>query len=230
MKVWDMPWFERPGARLKRGGPEGLSDAELLAIVLGRGSKEENVIDCSRRVLREQNLQYLAELSLPELTKRFSDDEVKALKVSAMFELFRRTNRLKAHGFTTKIQTAEDVYHYFADRLSDKKKEHFYCLCLDTKHRIIQETLVSIGILDASLIHPREVFNPAIKACAHAVILVHNHPSGEAEPSANDTEVTKLLMEAGRMLGIEVLDHIIIGKDGYASLKEKGVLSQGQTA
>ncbi len=230
MKVWEMPWFERPGARLKRNGPEGLSDAELLAIVLGRGSREENVIDCSQRVLRESNLQYLAELSLPELTKQFSDDEVKALKVSAMFELFRRTNRLKVHGFTTKIGCAEDVYHYFADRLADKKKEYFYCLCLDTKHRIIQETLVSVGILDASLIHPREVFSPAIKACAHAVILVHNHPSGEAEPSANDTEVTKLLKEAGRMLGIEVLDHIIIGKDGYASLKEKGALAQGQTA
>jgi DNA repair protein RadC len=225
MKIKEMPWFERPGARLKRNGPEGLSDAELLAVVLGRGSREENVIDCSRRVLREQNLQYLAELSLPELRKRFSDDEVKALKVSAMFELFRRTNRLRVHGFSTKIGSAEDVYHYFADRLADKKKEYFYCLCLDTKHRIIQETLVSVGILDASLIHPREVFSPAVKACAHAVILVHNHPSGEAEPSANDTEVTKLLEEAGRVVGIEVLDHIIIGKEGFVSLKEKGVLS-----
>jgi DNA repair protein RadC len=222
MKVWEMPWFERPGVRLKRNGPEGLSDAELLAIVLGRGSKEENVIDCSRRVLREQNLNYLAELSLAELAKQFGNDEVKALKVTAMFELFRRTNRLKSHGFATKIQSAEDVYHYFADRLAEKKKEYFYALCLDTKNRIIQETLVSVGILDASLIHPREVFNPAIKACSHAVILVHNHPSGEAEPSANDTEVTKLLSEAGRVVGIEVLDHIIIGKDGYVSLKEKG--------
>jgi DNA repair protein RadC len=230
MKVWEMPWFERPGARLKRNGPEVLSDAELLAIVLGRGSTTENVIDCSRRVLRDANLNYLAELSVPELAKEFGDDEVKALKVSAMFELFRRTNRLKASGFSTKITCAEDVYHCFADRLADKKKEHFYVLCLDTKHRIIQEQLVSVGILDASLIHPREVFNPAIKVCSHAVILVHNHPSGEAEPSANDTEVTKVLSEAGRLLGIEVLDHIIIGKDGYASLKEKGVLTQGQTA
>jgi DNA repair protein RadC len=225
MKIKEMPWFERPGARLKRGGPAVLSDAELLAIVLGRGSKEENVIDCSRRVLREQNLHYLAELSLPELSKQFGDDEVKALKVSAMFELFRRTNRLKASGFTRKMTCAEDVYHCFADRLAEKKKEHFYVLCLDTKHRIIQETLVSVGILDASLIHPREVFNPAVKASCHSVILVHNHPSGEAEPSPNDIEVTKLLMEAGRLLGIEVLDHIIIGKDGYVSLKEKGGIS-----
>ena len=225
MNIREMPWFERPGARLKRSGPEVLSDAELLAIVLGRGSKEENVIDCSRRVLREQNLHYLAEQSLPELAKTFGDDTVKALKVSAMFELFRRTNRLKVQGFRTKIQSAEDVYHYFADRLAEKKKEYFYALCLDTKNRIISETLVSVGILDASLIHPREVFNPAVKASSHAVILVHNHPSGEAEPSKEDKEVTKLLMEAGRVLGIEVLDHIIIGKDGYVSLKEKGELS-----
>jgi DNA repair protein RadC len=114
------------------------------------------------------------------------------------------------------------VYQYFHDRLREKKKEYFYCLCLDTKHRIIQEHLVSVGILDASLIHPREVFNPAIKASSHAVILVHNHPSGEAEPSINDKEVTKVLMEAGRVVGIEVLDHIIIGKNGYVSMKEKG--------
>jgi DNA repair protein RadC len=224
MNIREMPWFERPGARLKRGGPEVLSDAELLAIVLGRGSREENVIDCSRRVLREQNLNYLAEQSLPELAKTFGDDTVKALKVSAMFELFRRTNRLKVQGFATKIQSAEDVYHYFADRLAEKKKEYFYALCLDTKHRIIHEELVSVGILDASLIHPREVFNPAVKASCHAVILVHNHPSGEAEPSIDDKEVTKLLMEAGSLLGIEVLDHIIIGTNGFVSLKEKGGL------
>jgi len=225
MNIREMPWFERSGARLKRNGPEVLSDAELLAIVLGRGSKEENVIDCSRRVLREQNLHYLAEQSLPELAKTFGDDTVKALKVSAMFELFRRTNRLKVKGFSTKIQSAEDVYHYFADRLAEKKKEYFYALCLDTKNRIISETLVSVGILDASLIHPREVFNPAVKASCHAVILVHNHPSGEAEASAADIEVTKMLYNAGDIIGISILDHIIIGKNGYSSMKEKGIIT-----
>jgi DNA repair protein RadC len=224
MNIREMPWFERPGVRLKRNGPEVLSDAELLAIVLGRGSKTENVIDCSRRVLREQNLNYLAEQSLPELAKTFGDDTVKALKVAAMFELFRRTNRLKVQGFSTKIQSAEDVYHYFADRLAEKKKEYFYALCLDTKNRIISETLVSVGILDASLIHPREVFNPAVKASCHAVILVHNHPSGEAEASVADIEVTKMLYNAGDIIGISILDHIIIGKEGYSSMKEKGTI------
>jgi len=223
MNIREMPWFERPGARLKRGGPEVLSDAELLAIVLGRGSKEENVIDCSRRVLREANLNVLAELPVPQLARLFRDDEVKALKVSALFELFRRTNRLKAAGFSTKISCAEDVYHLFADRLAEKKQECFYVLALDTKHRVLSETCVSVGILDASLIHPREVFRPAIQAAAHAVILVHNHPSGEPEPSSADVEVTKLLKEAGSVLGIEVLDHIIIGHENYSSIKDKGV-------
>jgi DNA repair protein RadC len=225
MNIREMPWFERPGARLKRGGPEVLSDAELLAIVLGRGSKEENVIDCSRRVLREANLNVLAEQSLPELSSLFGDDAVKAMKIAAMFELFRRTNRLKASGFSTKITCAQDVYHWFSERLVDKKKEYFYALCLDTKHRIIQEALVSVGILDASLIHPREVFNPAIKASAHAIILVHNHPSGEAEASAADVEVTKMLCTAGDIIGISILDHIIVGKTGYCSMKEKGIIT-----
>ena len=224
MNIREMPWFERPGARLKRGGPEVLSDAELLAIVLGRGSKEENVIDCSRRVLREANLNVLAELPVPQLARLFGEDEVKALKVSALFELFRRTNRLKAAGFSTKISCAEDVYHLFAERLAEKKQECFYVLALDTKHRVLSETCVSVGILDASLIHPREVFRPAIQAAAHAVILVHNHPSGEAEPSGADVEVTKLLKEAGSVLGFEVLDHIVVGKTGYCSMKEKGII------
>jgi DNA repair protein RadC len=153
MKVWEMPWFERPGARLKKKGASALSDAELLAIVLGRGSRQENAIDLSCRVLKDCNLHKLEVVSLVELESAFGDD-VKAMRICAMFEMFRRTNRLKQHGFTTKIQTAEDVYHYFVDTLSEKKKEYFYALCLDTKNRIIQETLVSVGILDASLIHP----------------------------------------------------------------------------
>jgi DNA repair protein RadC len=175
-------------------------------------------------MLKDCNLHKLEVLSLVELESAFGDD-VKAMRIIAMFELFRRTNRLKQHGFTTKIQTAEDVYHYFVDTLSEKKKEYFYALCLDTKNRIIQETLVSVGILDASLIHPREIFNPAIKASVHAVILVHNHPSGECKPSMNDKEVTKLLSEAKRIVGIEVLNHIIIAKDGYSSMREKGGLT-----
>ncbi len=123
-------------------------------------------------------------------------------------------------GNKRKIETAKDVFNYYVDKLQDKKKEHFYALYLDTKNQIIEEKLVSKGILNASLIHPREVFNPAIRASSNSVILVHNHPSGNYAPSKEDKEVTKLLDNAGNLLGINVLDHIIIGKDGYYSFKE----------
>jgi len=124
------------------------------------------------------------------------------------------------HGFSKKITNAEDVYNHFVDELSDKKKEHFYALLLDTKNRNIAEELVSVGILDASLIHPREVFKAAISANCRSMILVHNHPSGDCEPSGADKEVTKNLLEVGEILGIDVLDHVIVGKDNYMSMKE----------
>ena len=216
-----MPWYTQPWMRVQNDGVSAMNDAELLAAVLGEGAGTENAVDLSCRVLASYNFSKLATLSLQELKKAFRND-IHAIRVAAMFEIVRRTNRLARHGFSKKIETAEDVYNHFVDELKDKEKEYFYALCLDTKNRIIREKLVSVGILDASLIHPREVFNPAVKASCHAVILVHNHPSGEAEPSINDIEVTKLLMAAGRVLGIEVLDHIIIGKDGFVSLKEKG--------
>ena len=223
MKIKEMPWFNRPGARLKRKGVSSLSDAELLAIVLGRGNKKENVLDLSNRVLGDYNLNKLSSLSFPELEKEFND-KIKAMKIQAMFEIFRRTNKLEKHGFKTQIKTAEDVYNHFVDEIKDKKKEHFYALFLDTKNRIIEETLISVGILDASLIHAREVFSPAIKACSRSVILVHNHPSGDCEPSTNDKEVTKMLYSAGDLLGITVLDHVIIGSNEYTSMKEKGMV------
>ena len=224
MKVWEMPWFERPGARLKKKGASALSDAELLAIVLGRGSKQENAIDLSCRVLKDCNLHKLAALSLVELESTFGDD-VKAMRMCAMFELFRRTNRLSRHGFSGQMSTAEDVYHYFVDELQEKKKEHFYALYLDTKNRVIAEELVSVGILNAALIHPREVFAPALKAHCQSVILVHNHPSGDCTPSKEDEEVTRLLRDAGELVGVSLLDHIVIANNGYLSMKEKGVLN-----
>jgi DNA repair protein RadC len=224
MKIKEMPWYNRPGIRLKRKGVYSLSDAELLAIVLGRGDKNENAVDQSNRVLASYNFDKLANLSLLELEAEFHNP-VKAMKIQAMFEVFRRANKLEKHGFTKKIESAEDVYRYFVDGLKEKKKEHFYALFLDTKNRIIHEELVSVGILDASLIHPREVFSAAIKSNAKSLLLVHNHPSGECEPSLADKEVTKMLCSAGDLLDIKVLDHVIIGNDSYSSMKEKGIMT-----
>jgi len=163
------------------------------------------------------------DLTLPELKKEFKK-EIHALKVQAMFEIFRRTNRINKNGFKTKIKTAKDVYNYFIDNLQDKKKEHFYALLLDTKNQIISEELISVGTLNSSLIHPREVFNPAIKASANSVILVHNHPSGDSSPSKEDEKVTKVVSDAGKILGIEVLDHVVIGNNDFFSFKKEGLI------
>ena len=224
MKLKEIPWYNRPGVRLKKKGVSYLSDAELLAIVVGRGNQEENAIDLSNRVLKSYNFDKLSELSFHELKKEFRN-QVPAMKIMAMYEICRRTNKLKKKGFKPKIKTAEDVFNYFVDDLQDKKKEYFYALFLDTKNKVIDEKLISVGTLNASVIHPREVFNPAIKACANSLILVHNHPSGDCEPSLHDKEITELLVDAGKLLGIYVLDHVIIGKDNFMSMKENRVIS-----
>jgi len=219
MKIKEIPWYNRPGIRLKCHGVDVLSDAELLAVLIGRGNTRENAVDLSNRVLGSYNFDRLSTLSFHELEKVFRN-QVPAMKLLAMFEIFRRTNRLKKKGFKVKIRTADDVYRYFVDHLQEKKKEHFYALFLDTKNHVIGSELISVGTLNASLIHPREVFNAAIRAHANSIILVHNHPSGDCKPSNEDEEVTKKLNDSGDILGINVLDHVIIGKDNFASVKK----------
>lgn len=223
VNIYEIPRYNRPGVRLQRNGPKHLSDSELLAIVLGRGNKNENAIDMSHRILGSYNLNQLADLDLSEL-KTLVDTDVKALKISAMFELFRRTNKLHKKGFKQKISNAKDVFNHFADDLASLKQEHFIALYLNTKNQIINEHLVSKGTLNASLVHPREVFNPAVKASANSVILVHNHPSGDPTPSKEDETVTKNLVDAGELLGISILDHIVIGNNEFISLRETGII------
>lgn len=223
MKMYEIPRYNRPGVRLQRLGPTHLSDAELLAIVLGRGNKKENAIDMSHRILKTHNLDKLENLDLTEV-KTIVDTDVKALKITAMFELFRRTNKLHKKGFKHKITNAKDVYNQVSDELIPLKQEHFLALYLDTKNRIIKKHLVSKGTLNSSLVHPREVFNPAVKASANSIILVHNHPSGDPTPSKEDETVTKNLVNAGELLGISILDHVVIGNNEFISLREKGVL------
>ncbi len=223
MKMYDVPRYNRPNVRLKRHGVKVLSDAELLAIILGRGNKEENAVDLSNRVLKTTNFNQLETLTLPELQEYFKD-EVKAMKMMSMFEIFRRTNQLQKQGFKEKVTNARDVFNRYVDQLKGEKQEHFIALYLDTKNKLIQDKLISKGTLNASLIHPREVFNYAIKASANSIILVHNHPSGDATPSTEDEVVTKNLANAGELLGIHVLDHVIIGEHDFTSLREKGIL------
>ena len=218
MKIKDLPEQNRPRERFLKYGPETLSDAELFAIFLRTGTIGENVTDMSNRLIAEYGLDKLFDCSLKELQKIKGIGPGKAMQILAMAELGKRHNQSKAP--LKKITCAEDVFNYFHERLKDKKEEHFYILMLNTQNNIIAEQLISKGILDASIIHPREIFKPAIKNSASKIILVHNHPSGDPKPSAEDIDITKRLKEAGEGLDIKVLDHVILGKDSYWSSKE----------
>ena len=179
MRMKDIPWWNRPGYKLKKKGEDKLDPAELLAIILEKGSRfNESSIELANKLLnKHKSLVGISRLSLRELEKETG--KVKALKIKAMFELFRETSRLERKGYMEPIESAKDVYNHFVDRLKDKKKEYFYALLLDSKNRIIKEELISIGTLNSSLVHPREVFKEAIKCSANAIILVHNHPSAD---------------------------------------------------
>src|SRR3989338_1221350 len=213
MKILDIPKDNRPRERFLKHGPEALSDAELFAILLRTGSRGENVIDMSNRLIAEHGLDKLFDCSLKELQEIKGIGPSKAMQILTIAELQKRANQSKTP--ITKISCAEDVFNLMHEKLKDKKEEHFYVLMLDTKNNLIGEQLISKGILDASIIHPREVFKPAIKNSASKIILVHNHPSGDPSPSREDEEMTKDFKKTGKMLGISLVDHIIIGKEKY---------------
>lgn len=219
MKIKEMPEQNRPRERFLKHGPEVLSDAELFAIFLRTGSINENVVDMSNRLIAEYGLDKLFDCSLKELQKIRGIGPNKAMQILSMSELGKRYKDSKKP--IKKIKCVEDVFNYFHERLKDKKEEYFYVLMLNTKNNIMGEELISKGIIDASIIHPREIFRPAIKNACSKIILVHNHPSGDPKPSKEDLEVTEKIADAGELLDIKVLDHIIMGKDSYWSWKEK---------
>lgn len=214
MKIKDLPAQNRPRERFLKHGPEALSDAELFAIILRTGSKGENVIDMSNRLIAEHGLDKLFECSLKELQGIKGIGPSKAMQLLAMSELGKRHTQAK-HPIK-KITCAKDVFDLFHDRLKDEKQEHFIVLMLNTKNHIIGEETIFKGTLDASIVHPREIFKTAIKHSAAKIILVHNHPSGDPSPSPEDLELTEKLTKAGEELGVSVLDHVIVGKDGFS--------------
>jgi len=222
MKIKDIPKEGRPRERFLKHGPETLSDAELFAIILRTGTIHENVVDMSNRLISTYSLDKLFECSLKELQEIKGIGPSKAMQILSMAELGKRYNQLKSSNNSKKISCAEDVFNYFHERLKDKKEEHFYILMLNTQNNIIGEQLISKGILDASIVHPREIFKPAIKNSAAKIILVHNHPSGDPKPSTEDKDITSRLMKSGEELGIRVIDNVIIGEKRFWSWKEKG--------
>ena len=225
IKCWPLP--ERPREKLLRQGAEALSDAELLALVLRTGcsSSQQSALDQARELLRVfENLNRLAEAVSSELRQIPGIGPAKAAELLAVFELSRRLSSFSLEP-GTRLQSAADVYHHLHARMRPLKREQFHLLLLDCKHRIIRELMISEGSLTASIVHPREVFKPIIRESAAAVIMVHNHPSGDPEPSREDVSLTQRMHQAGELMGIRVLDHVIIGHDRFTSLSELGLLS-----
>ncbi len=222
--IHDLPVSERPRERLQKFGVEALSAQEILALLLGRGIAGESVTVTAQRLLsRFGNLKGIAGASVEELAEVKGIGLAKASQIKAAFELANRLEGYPEPGKKLSVKTPDEVVSLVRGRLRGKKKEHFLVLLLDTRGQLIKTSEVSVGSLDSSIVHPREVFKEAMSASAASVIFVHNHPSGDPEPSEDDVKLTKRLVEAGEIMGIDVLDHIIICDRNYLSLKSKGL-------
>lgn len=221
--IKQLPPELRPRERLLEAGPSALSDSELLGLLFGIGSREKTAVELAGEVISEAGgLHGLYDVSVHELMQVNGIGEAKACIILAAVELGRRIGQVRNPGRPV-ISSPADVERLLRGRIGNLDRENFVVVLLNTKNEVIETSTVSVGTLGASLVHPREVFKPAVRASAASVILAHNHPSGKVEPSREDREVTKRLGEAAGILGIEVLDHVIVG-DGYYSMKEHGML------
>ena len=224
MKIKDTPKIDRPREKLAKYGPEFLKDQELLAILLGTGTEGKNVLEIAREILSKFSKKKLLALSFDQLKQIKGVGPAKACQILAAFELSKRVLKVDASNTQPTIQMPKDIIAQVS-YLKNHKKENFVVLYLNSRNQLINKETISVGTLNANLVHPREVFEPAISGFASTVALVHNHPSGSPEPSEDDLKLTKQLVRAGNILGIEVIDHIIIANDGYRSFKEKGILT-----
>lgn len=226
IKEW--PEDERPRERLLKFGSSELSTAQLLAIILKTGGKDKSALALAREILIQFNsLKDIEDASTAEFSEVKGIGSAKIAQLKAAFELGRRLlrNGKKNSSQSPCFKNSQQVYDYYMSKFFGLKKEKFFCILIDTKNRVFKENLISEGTLTSSLVHPREVFRYAIKEAAASVLFVHNHPSGDPTPSKNDIDITKRLIQTGRVVGINVLDHIIIGDGKYVSLIEKGYVN-----
>ncbi len=221
--VHDLPVSERPRERLQRLGAENLSAQELLAIVLGRGIRGESVMVTAQRLLdRFKTIQGLGDASIEELRSLRGIGLAKACQIKAALELANRWDK-SSNTARRYIKSPEEAYNELKGWSRGQKKEHFWAILLNTRNCLIKSVDISVGSLDTSIVHPRELFKEAIAASAASVIVAHNHPSGNLEASQDDIKLSQRLKEAGQLVGIEVVDHIIIGEGKYLSLKREGL-------
>lgn len=217
-RIKDLPEFDRPREKLWAKGPQALSDVELLAILLGSGTRRKSALELASEVLREGHGR-LDQVGLKGLLKVKGLGKAKASRIAAALELARR--HFQRGGI--RITEPQDALPFFQG-LCDKKQEHFAVLTLNGAGEVIQFRVVTVGLLNSSQVHPREVYADAIADRAASIIVGHNHPSGQLKPSPEDIAITRQLAEAGRILGIELLDHLIVTKKGWISMKAEGYL------
>ncbi|WP_213973855.1 RadC family protein [Tepidanaerobacter acetatoxydans] len=225
--IKDLPIEERPRERLQKYGAQALSDAELLAVLIRTGTRSESALVLAQRILKgdigRSGLAYVVDSSVEELSKIKGIGIAKAVQIKAAVELGRRIASYNQRKQVI-IKSPLDVKDLLMEEMRFLEKEYFKTILLNVKNHVISVEDISIGSLNSSIVHPREVFKPAIRRSSASILLVHNHPSGDPTPSREDIEVTERLVEAGKILGINVLDHIIIGSDSIISLKEKNLM------
>lgn len=222
--IKDVPKEDRPRERLLKLGASHLSNQELLAILIGSGTKDESVMALSNRVLMHfEGLNLLKDATIEELTAIKGIGAAKGVLLLSALELGRRMSQHKPNDRYV-IRSPEDGADYVMEEMRNLNQEHFVVLFLNTKNQIIHRQTIFIGSLNASIVHPREIYREAVKRSAASIICAHNHPSGDPAPSQEDIHVTRRLVESGKMIGIELLDHLVIGDRKFISLKEKGYL------
>ncbi len=220
-KLKEVARVDRPREKMLAYGPSKLATSELIAILLGTGTKGANAIEVGKDMLRKFGVLGLGKATIEELSSINGIGKIKALEIMAALELGRRVLQQKKSNL---LLSPQEVWEELKE-LRDLKKEHCVVFFLDSIHQIIKRELVSVGVLNASLVHPREIFEPAIRQAAAEIIVAHNHPSGDKNPSASDVEITRRLSAAGSILGINLIDHVIVVKDGWFSFSESKLLT-----
>lgn len=223
--IKDMPLNERPREKLYKYGAKSLSNAELIAVIIRTGSRSDTAIELAQRLISidKRGIGFLSDASFEELISVKGIGKCKAAQIISAIELGKR---IAAQGGEDKVKVTSpvDIVGLIMEEMRYLKKEHFRIAILDTKNHIIAIEEISIGNLNSSIVHPREVFSIAIRRTANSIILIHNHPSGDPTPSREDINITNRLIEAGNIIGIKVLDHIIVGDKKYLSFKERNII------